>query len=587
MYAFGLPFLDDGNLTWVCSVFFFGYGLIGYSLIVHIPGAYMLRAVYLFIILTAAGILASPCLGAPAPQPDISAAAPDVSFQTATVSIDGNVLFPVRGLLAFPAEERAGRIVTLIEKVAQDGSVRSDAITAVESGLTTDIVANGRVIMSVLESDARWEGVTRQELAKICVRKIREAVERFRQDRTPRAIGFGVLWSAIATIVLALTLLFISTLFRKLHAGVIETRVADRIGSVRIQSFVIVRDEQIKALLAGTSRTVRLVIILVLLYIYTQLVLGFFPWTRQISNHLLDFLLVPLATMGRGFLKHIPNLIFLGVLLFVTNYLLKLMHLFFDGLESGAVTLSGFYPEWARPTYKIARFLVIAFMAVVAFPYIPGSDSPAFKGVSIFLGVIISLGSSSVISNTLAGLTMTYRRAFRVGDRVRIGEICGDVTEMRLLVTHLLSVKNEEIVVPNSVIFSSHVVNYSTQARERGLILHTSVTIGYNTPWRQIHALLLQAAARTPGLLPSPPPFVHQTSLDDFYVSYELNAYTDSPQQMMQIYSDLHRNIQDAFNEYGVQIMSPHYMLDPKSPAVVPRERWHEPPAQPPEGGIS
>jgi small-conductance mechanosensitive channel len=543
----------------------------------------MARLVYLVIILIAAGILTSPCQGAPASQADSPAPVQEPSFQTSPVIVDGSVLFPVRGLQAFPAEERAGRIGALIANTAEDESVRSDAITAVESGLTTDIVAGGRVIMSVLDSDARSEGVTRQELAKICVRKIREAVERYREDRTPRAIWLGVIRSVIATVVLLVSLLLIRTLFRRLQKGVIEGRISDRIGSIRIQSFVIVRAEQIKALFEGTTRTVRLVIILVLLYIYTQLVLSLFPWTRPIAHHLLDFLLVPLNTMGRGIVKHVPNLIFLAVLVFVTNYIFKLMRLFSEGLESGTITFSGFYPEWARPTYKIARFLVIAFMAVVAFPYIPGSDSPAFKGVTIFLGLIISLGSSSVISNTLAGLTMTYRRAFRVGDRVKIGDFSGDVTEMRLLVTHLLSFKNEEIIVPNSVIFNSHVINYSSQARERGLILHTSVTIGYNTPWRQIHALLLRAAACTPGVLPSPPPFILQTSLDDFYVSYELNAYTDSPLAMIQIYSDLHQNIQDAFNEYGVQIMSPHYMLDPKSPAVVPRERLYEPPAEPPQ----
>ena len=543
----------------------------------------MARLVNLVIILIAAGILTSPCQGAPASQPDSPALVQEPSFQSSPVTVDGTVLFPVRGLPAFPAEERAGRIGALIANTAQDESVRSDAITAVESDQTTDIVAKGMVIMSIFDSDARSEGVTRQELAKICIRKIREAVERYREDRSPREIGLGVIRSVIATVVLLVSLLLIRTLFRRLQEGVIETRIADRIKSIRIQSFVIVRDEQIKALLTGTIRTARLVIILVLFYISTQLVLSLFPWTRPIANHLLDFLLVPLNTMGRGIVKHVPNLIFLAVLVFVTNYIFKLMRLFFDGLESGTINFSGFYPEWARPTHKIARFLMIAFMAVVAFPYIPGSDSPAFKGVTIFLGVIISLGSSSVISNTLAGLTMTYRRAFRVGDRVKIGDFSGDVTEIRLLVTHLLSFKNEEIIVPNSVIFNSHVINYSSQARKRGLILHTSVTIGYNTPWRQIHALLLQAAGQTPGVLPSPPPFVHQKSLDDFYVSYELNAYTDSPQAMMQIYSDLHQNIQDAFNEYGVQIMSPHYMLDPKTPAVVPRERLYEPPAEPPQ----
>jgi small-conductance mechanosensitive channel len=248
-------------------------------------------------------------------------------------------------------------------------------------------------------------------------------------------------------------------------------------------------------------------------------------------------------------------------------------------VEKGNITFSGFYPEWAKPTYKIARFVVIALAAVVAFPYFPGSESPAFKGISIFLGVLLSLGSSSTVSNIIAGLDMTYRRAFLYGDWVKIGDLTGEVTRVRLLVTHLRTFKNEEVVIPNAIIQNSHVTNYSSLAREQGLILHTAVTIGYSTPWRQVHAFLLQAAEKTAGILRNPPPFILQTSLDDFYVRYELNAYTDAPQDMPTIYSDLHLNIQDAFNEYGVQIMSPHYIDDPKSPAVVPRERWYEPPA--------
>jgi len=543
----------------------------------------MSRAIYLMLILIAAVVLASSRPGASAPVPERQEPVQASSLRTSPVTIDGTVLFPVRGLQAFPAKERAGTIGELIEKTARDHAIRPDAVATVETDISTDIVADGTVIMPVFDSDARPEGVKRQVLAKVYVDKIRAAVAQYRQDRTPREIWHGVLRSAVATVVLLVCLLLLRTLFRWAQKGIIETKIAARIGPIRIQSFEIVRADQIKALFTGAARTARLVIILVLLYTYVQLVLSFFPWTRPIAIHLLDFLLVPLSTMGRGIVKNVPNFIFLAVLVFVTNYIFKLMRLFFEGVENGTITFAGFYPEWAKPTYRIARFLVLAFMAVVAFPYIPGSDSPAFKGVSIFLGVIISLGSSSVISNTLAGLTMTYRRAFRVGDRVRIGDILGDVTEMRLLVTHLQSIKNEEIIVPNSLILNSHVINFNTLARERGLILHTSVTIGYNTPWRQIHALLFQAAGRTPGLLHTPAPFVLQTSLDDFYVSYELNAYTDSPQAMTRIYSDLHKNIQDAFNEYGVQIMSPHYVLDPRSPAVVPRERWYEPPAEPPE----
>ena len=196
---------------------------------------------------------------------------------------------------------------------------------------------------------------------------------------------------------------------------------------------------------------------------------------------------------------------------------------------------------------------------MVAYPYIPGSDSLAFKGVSVFIGVLFSLGSQSSVSNIIAGFTLTYRRAFKVGDRVRIADFTGDVLQTRLQVTILRTIKNEEIVVPNSMIINSHVINYSAEARERGLILHTTVTIGYDAPWRKVHELLLKAAEGTKGLLREPVPFVLQRSLDDFYVTYELNAYTENPQGMDQVYSNLHQNIQDAFNDAGMEIMSPHY----------------------------
>ncbi|HXV20190.1 MAG TPA: mechanosensitive ion channel domain-containing protein [Desulfuromonadales bacterium] len=537
---------------------------------------------YLLIVLIVAGVLAYPRSGCPEQPQDRPASVQESLFHTFPVSIDGIVLFHVRGVEAYPADERAKRIGSLIEKAAQDQSVRPDDITAVESDLSTDIVAGNRVIMSVVDADALPEGVDRQLLAKIHVGKIGEAVERYRQERTLREIYLGILWSVIAMLVLLVSLLLIRTLFRRLQEKVDAAQLADRIASIKIQSFVIVNTEQIKALLTGAVRAARFLTILLLFYVAVNLVLGFFPWTRPFSNELRDFLLAPLAAMGRGILHHVPNLIFLAALVFVANYLFKLMRLFFEGLENGAITFSGFYPEWARPTFKIASALLFAFMVVVAFPYIPGSSSPAFQGISIFLGVILSLGSSSIISNILAGLTMTYRRAFKVGDRVMIGDFRGEVTEMRLLVTHLRSSKNEEIVVPNSMIYNSHVINYSTLAKQRGLVLHTAVTIGYNIPWRQVHALLLQAAGRTPGLLPAPPPFVRQTALDEVYVRYELNAYTDSPHGMTRIYSDLHQNIQDAFNAYGVQIMTPRYAFDREPPAVVPPERWHEPPAEPP-----
>jgi small-conductance mechanosensitive channel len=287
--------------------------------------------------------------------------------------------------------------------------------------------------------------------------------------------------------------------------------------------------------------------------------------------------------MGGGILDRIPDLLFLAVLFVLTRYTLRGLHLVLGAVERGEIALRGFEREWAEPTYKLLRIGVVMLALVVAYPYIPGSGTDAFKGLSIFVGVLLSLGSSSAIANVIAGYTMTYRRAFKVGDRVRIGDTMGDVTEMRLQVTHLRTIKNEEVVVPNSAILGSAIVNYSSLARQGGLILHTRVGIGYETPWRQVEAMLLTAADRTPGLMKTPPPFIRQLALGDFAVTYELNVYTDDAQAMGAIYTGLHRNVLDVFNEYGVQIMTPAYEGDPEVPKVVPRERWFDAPAKPVE----
>jgi len=309
-------------------------------------------------------------------------------------------------------------------------------------------------------------------------------------------------------------------------------------------------------------------------------VLDLFPWTIGVGNALLEHVVTPLTTLGRDFLAAIPNLIFLAILYFIFRSALRIVRLFFDAVEQGRVKLQNFEPEWAMPTYKIVRLAMIAFALVIAYPYVPGSSSAAFKGVSLFLGVVFSLGSSGAISNIIAGYMMTYRRAFRVGDRVKIGEVTGEITAVRLQVSHLRTMKNEEVVIPNSQIINSHVVNYTTLARKDGLLLHTSVQIGYNTPWRQVEAMLLEAAHRTEGLVAAPKPFVLQTKLGDFAIIYELNVGCDDPRRMHELYSALHRNILDVFNEYGVSIVTPAYEGDPETPKVVPREKWFSPPAK-------
>ncbi|HTG80836.1 MAG TPA: mechanosensitive ion channel family protein [Geobacteraceae bacterium] len=539
----------------------------------------MKRSVYLLVVLVAALSLVAPVCGENVPPPTKNVPAKDSPLKTVPVTFDGSPIFSVQAYKGFTAEERAEGIGERIRKIAEDQSIPTGVITSVESDVSTDVVAGERVIMSVFDKDALPTGRTRQELAAEFAGKISAAVENYRKARAPKSIMHGVVLSVIATLLLLAAVLVLRVLFRRLLAVVEATKVP----SIHFQKFQILRLDQVKTLLIGGIRGVRLLVILVLFYLYVHFTLSFFPWTRPVSGQILYYLLVPFKTMEGWIVGYIPNLIFLVVLALVTYYVLKFMRLFAAEVGKGNITFPGFYPDWARPTFKIARFLFIAFVAVVAFPYFPGSQSPAFKGITIFIGVLLSLGSSSTVSNIIAGLDMTYRRAFVKGDWIKIGDLTGEVIRMRLLVTHLRTFKNEEVVFPNAFLLNSHVTNFSFLAREQGLILHTSVTIGYSTPWRQVHAFLLQAAEKTPGLLRNPAPFVLQTALDDFYVRYELNAYTDAPQEMLNIYSDLHQNIQDAFNEFEVQIMSPHYVFDPRSPVVVPRGRWYEPPAKPVE----
>jgi small-conductance mechanosensitive channel len=274
----------------------------------------------------------------------------------------------------------------------------------------------------------------------------------------------------------------------------------------------------------------------------------------------LDRLVVVLTAFWEKLLSFIPNLVTLLFIALITRMALKVLHFFYDGLQRGKVRYDGIHPELIEPTYQIARFLIVAFALVAAFPYIPGSSSPVFKGLSIFVGFLLSLGSTSMVTNIVSGIVLTYTRGLKIGDRVQINDSTGDVIDRTLLVTRVRTIKNVIISIPNAIVMKNMIVNYSTEADEKGLILHTSVTIGYDVPWRQVHQLLIQAAQATPDVLDTPHPFVLQTSLDDFYISYELNAYTAKAQKMAVIYSELHQNILDQFNQAGVEIMSPSYM---------------------------
>ncbi|MFZ5876574.1 MAG: mechanosensitive ion channel family protein [Nitrospirota bacterium] len=544
--------------------------------------------IVLFVVTYAAAI-ALTAWPAHAAQPDAgpseatSREALEAAESTAVVELDGAVLFPVRGTTSYPAEQRASAIRKRIEAAARDSAVRPDAIRTVEADATIDIMAGDRLLMSVFEADARMEGLERRVVAAAHAGRIRSAIEQYRRDRSPDVLFRGAVGAGIATIVFGLSVWLAIRGLRRAERT-LEARYKARIHGLTIKSFEVVQSERVWGTLTSGLKTLRVLVVLVLLFTYVEFSFALFPWTRPVAAKLGTWVLDPIVTLGQGALSYVPNVVFLAILFVVFRYVLKVTRLFFNGLERGSVTISGFDAEWAQPTYRIVRLLMVVFAVVVAYPYIPGAESPAFKGLSIFLGLMVSLGSSSVIGNILAGYSLTYRRAFRVGDRVKIEDVVGDVEAIRLQVTHLRTVKNEEIIMPNSKILSTEIVNYSSLARTRGLILHTTVGIGYETPWRQVEEMLRIAAARTPGLLKDPAPFVLQKSLGDFAVVYELNAYCDNAQAGALLYSAMHRNILDVFNEYGVQIMTPAYEGDPEKPKVVPKEQWHAAPAPTQEG---
>jgi small-conductance mechanosensitive channel len=336
-------------------------------------------------------------------------------------------------------------------------------------------------------------------------------------------------------------------------------RLVQRAEALRMIQAEIVTADYLSRGIRTAIFLVRLVLILLALDLYLTFVLGLFPWTRAISLTLVNYALTPIKSVLLAVAGYLPKFLFVVVIGAVLYVAIRLVGGFFRQIEDGRLQFEAFPPEWANPTNKIARVLLIAFGLVVAFPYLPASDSPAFTGVSVFMGVLVSLASSSALSNIIAGIVLTYTGAFKAGDRVKVGDTFGDIVGTSLLATRVRTIKNEHVTIPNSIALGTAVTNYSREARTRGLILHTTVTIGYDAPWRQIHELLLRAALATTGILPDPKPFVWQTALNDFYVSYEINAYTASPNEMIAIYADLHARIQDAFFAAGVEIMSPHY----------------------------
>ncbi len=506
---------------------------------------------------------AKPDTTATSELPDGAVAVPDtIEFSealddtTAMVVLGGRELFPVHGESIMGAGDRAAALSKAIGEVAKSFKYSPEDLRLVkdERIKATLIMCDREFLGAVWEYEAMALGVSEAELAEERMENIRQAIIDYRSDFSSGSIIKAIIYAVLATIILVVLLTVIARLRNRL-----ENSLEQRIGTLTL--FKILKGEVLVDLFRIINRLVYFVTLIWMVLAYLNFLLSLFPWTYGIASQVYGLAAGPLKAFGTAFMKQIPAFFFLAFIIIGTVFLLRGIRFFFHEIERGRIKISGFYPEWGRPTFNIVRLVVISFAFVLAFPYIPGSSSNAFKGMSLFIGLLVSIGSGGAVANVISGIILIYMRPFAIGDRVLIGQTTGDVVDRNLLTTRLRTTKNERVTIPNTNILAGQIINFTSKARTKELILHTSITIGYDVPWRQVHELLIGAAQAVENVMEDPAPFVLQKGLNDFYVEYELNAYTDKPRQIPATYSALHENIQDQFNEADVEILSPHYRV--------------------------
>lgn len=476
------------------------------------------------------------------------------------VVADGDTLFYLytkRG--GYTPQQRAQMTGTAIEELGRRFNLSPDSVSIDHSDIVSDLMYGNKVLLSLTDQDALWEGIPRDSLAKERRGEVVDKLHEMKAEHGLWRMAKRVLYFVLVIVGQYLFFRVTNWLFRKLKVRILRLKDT-KLKPVTIQGYELLDTQKQVNLLVFVAGIGRYIIMGLQLLITVPLVFIIFPQTEGLAYSLFGYIWTPVRKILIGIVDYIPDLITIIVICYAIKSLIRLVRYLAHEVESGRLKLGGFYPDWAMPTYHIVRFLLYAFMIAMIYNYLPGADTGVFQGISVFVGLIVSLGSSTVIGNVMAGMVITYMRPFKLGDRIKLNDTVGDIIEKTPLVTRIRTPKNEVVTVPNSFVMSSHTVNYSASAREYGLIIHSEVSIGYDVPWRQVNQLLIDAALNTPGVLDDSRPFVLETSLSDWYPVYQVNAYIKEADKMAQIYSDLYQNIQDRFNEAGVEIMSPHYM---------------------------
>ena len=457
-------------------------------------------------------------------------------------------------------KERARIVTQRLEELYPVFFVGSDSLSVVDYGPTVDIVFKDKTLVSVTELDAMWFEKPKLEIAQEYTDRIIADIKIYKAERNILVLVREIGLTLLVIIFQAILIIGTNRLYTRKIKKLIWNKRSKWFNGISLNGQKIINQNQQAQVILYILNIFRYIFIFFQLFITAPILFSIYPPTERLAETIFSYILTPVYHFWETFVNYLPDLFTVLVIVVITNYILKFIKYVFKEIEEGRLSLIGFYADWAKPTYSLLRVFVYAFMIVTIFPYLPGSDSPIFKGMSVFLGVMFSLGSSSVVGNLVAGYVITYMRPFVIGDRIKIGDLVGDVVEKTAFVTRIKTPKKEFITIPNSNILSSHVVNYSTSKHEDGgIVLHTTITIGYDVPWKKVHELLIKSAVEVDNILHNPAPFVLQTSLDDFYVSYQLNAHTLESNKQPLIYSEIHQKIQDNFNEAGVEILSPHY----------------------------
>ena len=476
------------------------------------------------------------------------------------VVVEGDTLyylFAKRG--GHTPQQRAEMNAAAITELGKQFNLQPDSVYTESSDIVTDLMYGNKVLASFIDQDGLWEGCSRDQLAAAKRKVIVDKLKVMKDEHSLWQLGKRILYFIL--VIVGQFLLFKLTiwLFNKLKARI--QRLKDtKLKPISIQDYELLDTQKQVNLLVFLASLLRYAVMLLQLILTVPLLFAIFPQTKDLAYKLFSYIWDPIKSIFLGIVEYIPNLFTIFVIWLAVKYLVRLVRYLASEIQSERLKIGGFYADWAMPTFHIVRFLLYAFMIAMIYPYLPGSKSGVFQGISVFVGLIVSLGSSTVIGNIIAGLVITYMRPFKLGDRIKLNDTTGNVIEKTPLVTRIRTPKNEVATIPNAFIMSSHTVNFSQSARDYGLIIHSEVSVGYDIPWRKTHQLLVEAALNTPGVVDDPRPFVLETSLQDYYPVYQVNAYIKDANQLAQVYSDLHQNIQDRFNEEGIEIMSPHYI---------------------------